>query len=130
LKLAPAIFGESPVLFAYLYGSYATGAVHPFSDVDIGVYVEKVSARQHLELELELALTIDEKLENGISSDVRAINNLPVMLVGKILTEGVLLFSRSDLVRVEFETLVRKQYFDFVPVIQRYQSAYRESIVS
>ncbi len=43
LALAPDIFGNPPVLFAYLYGSYATGLVHPFSDLDIGIYVEKIS---------------------------------------------------------------------------------------
>ena len=114
LKLAPDIFGERPVLFAYLYGSYATGSVHPFSDLDIGVYGEKISAGQRLGLELSLALAIDEKLGSGVPSDVRVINNLPVMLAGKIITEGVLLFSKNDIIRVEFETVVRKVYFDFL----------------
>ena len=76
--------------------------MHPFSDLDIGVYVEKLSAREHLKLELSLALEIDQKLGMGVSSDVR----------------------------VEFETVVRKVYFDFFPVLQRYQNAHVESIVS
>jgi len=130
LKVAPDVFCNSPVLFAYLYGSYATGAVHPFSDVDIGVYADEVSTREYLKLELSLGLALDEKLDGGISSDVRVINDLPVMLAGKIITEGVLLFSKNDTVRVEFETLVRKRYFDFFPVLQGYQRAYLESIIS
>ena len=130
LERAPDIFGDCPVLFAYLYGSYATGAVHPFSDVDIGVYVDEVSTREYLKLELSLALALDEKLDSAISSDVRVINNLPVMLAGRIITEGVLLFSKNDTVRVDFETSVRKIYFDFFPVLQGYQRAYLEHIIS
>jgi len=34
---APAIFKDQPVLVAYLYGSYAIGVVHPFSDIDIAI---------------------------------------------------------------------------------------------
>jgi hypothetical protein len=130
LAVAPDIFGNSPVLFAYLYGSYATGLVHPFSDLDIGIYVDQMSRRQCLELELSLALEIDEKLGSGVASEVRIINNLPLVVTGKIITEGLLIFSRNETIRVDFETSVRSAYFDFLPVLRRYQSMYIESIVS
>ena len=128
--LALDIFGKPPVLFAYLYGSYATGLVHPFSDLDIGIYVDKMSRRQCLELELSLALEIDEKLGGGVVSEVRIINNLPLVVTGKIITEGLLIFSRNETKRVDFETSVRSAYFDFLPVIRRYQNTYIQSIVS
>jgi len=54
--IAPDIFCNRPVLFAYLYGSYSTGDVHPFSDLDIGVYIDDVSDIKYLELELSLSL--------------------------------------------------------------------------
>jgi len=41
LALAPQVLNRFPVLFAYLYGSQASGAVHPFSDVDIAVCLAK-----------------------------------------------------------------------------------------
>jgi len=130
LTLAPGIFGKPFVLFAYLYGSYATGLVHPFSDLDIGIYVDKMSRRQCLELELSLALEIDEKLGSGVASEVRIINNLPLVVTGKIITEGLLIFSRNETIRVDFEMSVRSAYFDFLPVLHRYQSTYMENIVS
>jgi len=130
LTLAPDIFGNPSVLFAYLYGSYATGLVHPFSDLDIGIYLDKMSLRQCLELELSLALEIDEKLGSGVSSEVRIINNLPLVVTGKIITEGILIFSRNEAIRVDFETSLRSAYFDFLPVLRRYQSVYMQSIVS
>jgi predicted nucleotidyltransferase len=130
LSLAPDIFGKCPVLFGYLYGSYATGLVHPFSDLDIGIYVEKMSLRDCLELELSLALEIDEKLGGGVASEVRIMNDLPLVVIGRIITEGVLIFSRNDIIRVDFETSVRSAHFDFIPVLRRYQSTYVNSIVS
>ena len=130
LTIVPDIFGKSPVLFAYLYGSYARGFVHPFSDLDIGIYIENISYREYLELELSLSLEIDEKTGNNVASEVRIMNVLPLVITGKIITEGVLIFSRSEIIRVDFETSIRSAYFDFLPVIRKYQSAYVDSIVS
>jgi len=105
--IAPGIFSKHPVLFAYLYGSYATGVVHPFSDLDIGIYIDKVPDSKHLELELSLSLEIDANIESGVASEVRIINNLPLVILGKTITEGALIYSRDEIIRVDFETSVR-----------------------
>ena len=126
--IAPGIFSKHPVLFAYLYGSYATGVVHPFSDLDIGIYIDKVPDSKHLELELSLSLEIDANIESVVASEVRIINNLPLVILGKTITEGALIYSRDEIIRVDFETSVRSAYFDFLPVIQRYHSTYIDSI--
>jgi hypothetical protein len=129
VEIAPHIFCSGPVLFAYLYGSYATGNVHPFSDVDVGVYIDDVSDINYLELELSLSLEIDAKIGSGIRAEVRIINNLPLVITGNIITEGSLIYSINENVRVDFETSVRKAYFDFLPVIKTYQNTYIDSIV-
>lgn len=126
--IAPGIFSNHPVLFAYLYGSYATGVVHPFSDLDIGIYIDKVPDSKHLELELSLSLEIDANIESVVASEVRIINNLPLVILGKTITEGALIYSRDEIIRVDFETSVRSAYFDFLPVIQRYHSTYIDSV--
>jgi predicted nucleotidyltransferase len=121
---APMLFNSGPVVFAYLYGSYARGDVHPFSDVDIGIYLEKMTPGEALNNELSLALEFDDILGSKTNVDVRSINTMPLMIKGNIVTEGILLYSRDDAVRVEFETNVRKKYFDFRRFINRYQKAY------
>ena len=125
--IAPDIFCSRPVLFAYLYGSYSTGNVHPFSDLDIGVYIDDVSDIKYLELELSLSLEIDAKIGSGVRAEVRIINNLPLVIIGNIITEGSLIYSINENVRVDFETSVRKAYFDFLPVIQNYHRTYIDS---
>jgi len=125
LECAPAILKTRPVLLAYLYGSYAKGDVHPFSDIDIGIYLdENILALKALDIELSLSLDFDAILGNTFNVDVRSINNMPLMMKGGIVSEGILLYSRNDPFRVEFETNVRKVYFDFKPYIHRYFKAY------
>jgi len=124
LKSAPILLKPRPVLISYLYGSYARGDVHPFSDVDIGIYLEKMTPGEALNNELSLALEFDEILGSKTNVDVRSINTMPLMIKGNVVTEGILMYSRDDGVRVEFETNVRKIYFDFRRFINRYQKEY------
>jgi predicted nucleotidyltransferase len=125
-KMATGIFSGTPVLFAYFYGSRAVGLGHPFSDLDIGIFVEEIPPDTGLKLELSIALEIDKELGHVLESDVRIINDLPLTVKGKIVTEGILIYSRQEERRVEFETWVRNAYFDFLPVIAAYQLTYRE----
>jgi predicted nucleotidyltransferase len=129
-EIAPMIFGETPVLFAYLYGSYAKGLPHPFSDLDVGIFVEGLDIKACLNLELSLSLRIDENLGHIVQSEVRVLNHLPLIVKGRILADGELIYSRAEDRRIEFETQVRKAYFDFLPVIRQYQNAYREKALS
>ena len=129
-EIAAEIFEKTPVLFAYLYGSYARGLSHPFSDLDIGIFVEGLDRKACLDLELSLALRIDEKLDHIAQSEVRVLNHLPLVVKGRILADSQLIYSRAEDKRIEFETQVRAAYFDFLPVIQQYQNAYREKALS
>jgi predicted nucleotidyltransferase len=129
-EIAPMLFEETPVLFAYLYGSYAKGLSHPFSDLDVGIFVEGLDRTACLNLELSLSLRIDENLGHAVQSEVRVLNHLPLVVKGRILADGELIYSRDENKRIEFETQVRKAYFDFLPVIHQYQKAYRERTLS
>ena len=128
--IATDVFSDTQVLFAYLYGSYAVDQAHPFSDLDIGVYVPQLTQRETLNLEMTLALAIDKKLKQGPASDVRIINSLPLAVVGKVITEGILIYCRDDEARIDYETRIRSAYFDFLPFIQHYQRTYLEQIAA
>ena len=121
---AQKILKNYPVLFSYLYGSYARGDAHPFSDIDIGIYLEDVPAQKVLDIELSLALDIDKALGHIGNVDARSMTDMPLMLKGNIVTEGILIYSVDEPSRVEFEINIRKAFFDFSPVIKRYHKAY------
>ena len=74
-------------------------------------------------------MEIDSKIGSDVKTEVRIINNLPLVITGNIITEGRLIYSINENVRVDFETSVRKAYFDFLPVIIKYQNTYIDSIV-
>jgi hypothetical protein len=56
--------------------------------------------------------------------DVRAINDAPIRVQGKVVTEGVLLYARDQDLRVAFEVHTHKRYFDFQPVLALMRRAY------
>ena len=118
------VFSPSPVLFAYLFGSCARGEALFQSDMDIAVFVRRdFPQKDYLELELNLSIELD-KLKLGAETEVRVINKLPLLMRGEILTEGYLIYCRDDSTRVEFETITRDEYFDFLPLHYQYQRAY------
>jgi predicted nucleotidyltransferase len=107
-----------------LYGSYATGYTHPYSDLDVGIYLEPDAIETALNTELDISLDIDKAMDHIIETEVRAINNLPLAFTGRILTEGILIYCKDEEARVEFEVQTRKQYFDFLPVIHNHHRVY------
>jgi len=128
-EIGAELFEKTPVLFAYLYGSYAKKLPHAFSDLDVGIFVEGLDAGACLDLELSLSLRIDEILGHVVQSEVRVLNQLPLAVKGRILAECEVIYSRDENRRTEFETQVRTAYFDFLPVIQQYRNAYREQVL-
>jgi predicted nucleotidyltransferase len=130
LGIALEVFEKTPVLFAYLYGSYARGSYHAFSDLDLGIYVEGLDLKACLELELSLSLRIDQHLGHTIQCEVRTLNHLPLVVLGRILADAEIIYSGAEDKRIEFETRIRKAYFDFLPVIHQYQEACRERALS
>jgi hypothetical protein len=128
---AVRIFSNHPILFAYLYGSVANGTCHEYSDLDVAIYITPpLSPGEYLDLELTLSLEIDIALEHRMESEVRVINNLPLVIKGKVITDGILIYCIRDDDRIDFETRVRNAYFDFLPLLNQYRHIYRESIIN
>lgn len=108
-----------PVALAYLFGSAAAAQTTPFSDVDIALVLDEKRADMSKRLSFELALEAEIAERCGLSRvDVRVINDAPLVLRGQVVTDGILLFSRDDEARIDFETRTRAQYFDFLPAAE------------
>ncbi|MCD6492098.1 MAG: type VII toxin-antitoxin system MntA family adenylyltransferase antitoxin [Candidatus Njordarchaeia archaeon] len=86
------------VEFAYIFGSIIRGRMHPLSDIDIAVYLKDDSLSKIMELNSQI---IDE-LGNNI--DLIVLNKAPYNLRYSIIFSGLLIFSRNEVLRINFES--------------------------
>lgn len=112
----PQILKSHPVQLAYLYGSAAANSTTPLSDIDIALVAgQPLTFAEQLNLELEVQVELRHRA--GIRrADVRLINRSPLLLRGQVVCHGILLCSRDEDFRIDFETKTRDEYFDFKPL--------------
>jgi predicted nucleotidyltransferase len=127
-EMVPSILARYPVDAAYVYGSVARGTVMPFSDVDIALLLnEYLPSYERLKLELTIQGDI-EAASSPYPADVRSINEAPLLIQGRVVQEGILLYEGDRARRVAFEVATRKRYFDFAPVARRLQKAFLHKV--
>ena len=101
------------VVFAYLHGSFLEDG--PFRDVDIAIYVRaEVHPFYEAELEEELSRAI------GLPVDVRILNDAPVTFRFRAI-EGLLLFSKDEKARCDFEERTMREYHDYSYYLNMYR---------
>ena len=101
------------VEFAFIYGSYAVNKETPLSDVDIAVYQKTNKPAYELritELKAESELI---RLLPGYKFDVRSLNDAPIIVVGKIINEGILLFYKDENFFFDYVVNNRIKYMDY-----------------
>ena len=101
---------DQEVQFAYLYGSVAIGAQTPQSDIDVAVCLKPTTMKNFMRTEEELTFTLIKRLHND-RLDLRVMNVLPLLMQYRVLKEGILIFSRNEFDRVDFETQVMIRFF-------------------
>lgn len=108
--LHEALRDDSNAVFAYLFGSLASGSFGPLSDVDVAVYVN--DSREQAEYKLDLF----DRLSHAIGTDeidLVILNQAPISLAGRVLQHGKTVLDKEPFRRYAYESLVRREYFDF-----------------
>ena len=108
---------EKCVLLVYLHGSFLQ---NEFRDIDIGVYINKTLSKKK---QLSYELFLEGKLQNIVSYpiDVRILNNAPLSFSFSVIKNGVILFSKDEDQRIDFETKIFAKYHDFDFYRERYR---------
>lgn len=116
---AAAVFGDTGILVAYAYGSRVSGRPRPSSDLDVGYYLAGHRHGEVLSLrdEMRLASALADAL--GVEVDLRNLGEAPLELRGRVLEDGVRIYSSDDAERVALERYVLGHYHD-------YKDAFRE----
>lgn len=110
-RIVPVLEAQ-PVAFAYLFGSRARHDAQPDSDVDVAVrFDEELDVSQRFAAALRLGVALEAAA--GCPVDVVDLDSAPLRLVGRILSERIVLLGADAPGRVAFETHQFKLAVDF-----------------
>lgn len=108
--LSQVLDAQADVTFAYLFGSQASGATGPRSDVDVAVYLDPASdafeSRLRVLGELQSALGRDDV-------DLLVLNTAPIAIAGRALLTRRVLVDKTPPVRHLFESFTAREFADF-----------------
>jgi uncharacterized protein len=106
---AAEAFAGTPVRFAYLFGSYATGLAGRRSGVDVAVHLGGTT------VDTTLLLGLGRRLDavTGAPTDVLVLDTATLRVAGRVLRDGRLVFSVDEVARVRYESTTRKLAADF-----------------
>jgi len=122
------IFQKEGVVLAYLFGSQVRGTTHHFSDIDIGVLLDKsVSKNEYFDKTLKLMGDLSRVFQEE-HVDVVVINRAKPFLRYQIIFGGKLLFEKNTATRVLYENNVMKEYQDTKHILQFSLNAMKERI--
>lgn len=112
-EAAPKAFSGNTVLFAYLFGSKAIGRERPDSDIDVAVYLEPgTPSDRYLSISLELVEDLTKASGLGFI-EVTILNDAPLPLKGRVLSQRITIFSRDEPLRVRYESATSREFLDF-----------------
>ena len=119
-ELRELLAGKEPVLFAYLYGSFLGEGF--FRDIDIAVYFDSPAFKDSSDMfNYSLALSAEcDMATSGVTFDLRPLNLAPLPFRFDVVTQGRVLYTRDEELRVDFEARTRSLYFDFLPHLRLY----------
>ena len=109
--VAQAGLPGEPVIFAYLFGSRATGGAREDSDTDVAVLPARgLSAGQRATLRNRVAEIVEPAARTEV--DVVLLDEAPLPLRGRILSRRQVLYSADESLRVRWESLTGRMYAD------------------
>ena len=122
--LSEVLQKRSSVVFAYLFGSKVKGYANSRSDWDIAVYFSeptgKVSRWPAFKLEAELSRALGATVQVTVLN-----NNLTPVLGFEIVKDGIVLLDRDENLRMDFESRILRQYYDWQYFLKRQMEAER-----
>jgi predicted nucleotidyltransferase len=113
------LFRDRQILAAYAFGSRVSGTPRPDSDLDIGYYLNGYRRGELLPLRDEMLLAGQISDAVGLSVDLRNLAGAPLDLRGRVLEEGVRIYSGDASARVALERELLGRYHDYKDVYRQ-----------
>jgi len=118
-RIRESLDHEKEIIFVYLYGSSVYDPALSGGDIDIAVYVEPSSMNEYLRREAYLTDLLISQLHTD-EIDLRILNVLPLVLQYSILRDGILVLSRDEIQRADFETSIMIRFFELKPYLDEH----------
>jgi predicted nucleotidyltransferase len=112
------VFRDRPVIAAYAYGSRISGRPREGSDLDVGCYLEGYREGRRLSLRDELILASRLSDAVGVDVDLRDLTDAPLELRGRVLEDGVRIYSGDEPQRVGLERDLLARYHDYKDIFR------------
>jgi predicted nucleotidyltransferase len=117
-EAAERAFAGHNVLAAYVYGSRISGRPRPDSDLDVGYYLDRSTGCEPLPLRIEMELAGSLSGAAGFTVDLRDLGDAPLELRGRVLEEGMRIYSGDPERRVALERDLLGRYHDYKDVFR------------
>lgn len=122
------------IIFAYLFGSTATGRTHRRSDLDLALYVkprtlERLDRTAPWGYVAELSGSLMEALGRD-DVNVVILNHAPPLLADRVARSGHLIFSRDESYRQGWLVQTKSRYCDLAFLRVRLRRALEERVRS
>jgi predicted nucleotidyltransferase len=100
---------KTDVVFAYVFGSVASGRLHRQSDIDIGIYLKEppASMKEKLAFYQKVSAVFDREV------DLIFLNDADIIITMQILTNGELLINNNPERLNLFKASKIGEYLDF-----------------
>jgi predicted nucleotidyltransferase len=114
------VLKEEGVLFAYLFGSQASGKTGKLSDIDIAVYFkEDLTPGERFDKKLKIMARLSLLLKRD-DIDVVVLNDSYLLMEHRIIKEGKVIFSVDERKRLDYEVRAVMRYLDFKPYLEKH----------
>ncbi len=104
------------IQLAYLYGSYAKGNQSIYSDIDVGIVLNRDFKEPPLYF-AKLSSQIEKSFNYKINIDLKILNDSTPRFLFKLIKEGKVLYVKSRTFMHEFELRVIFKYQEIKPML-------------
>jgi len=128
-QIAQDVFKDhNEIQLAYLYGSYAKGLQTQFSDIDIGVVLDREFKEKSFYFS-RLISEIEKKTDYQINIDLKILNDAIPRFLFQIVKDGIILYFKDETFKDEFELMVLNQYLDIKPLLDMFDDLYIKEVL-
>lgn len=112
-KIKSLLYPRKEIVVAYLYGSVAKGTTNPTSDIDIAILLNESISDDAYPYGYRAEVLSDlMKVFQSNRVDLVILNEAPPFLRFQVIRYGVLIFSRSEAARIDFQVRTFATYND------------------